>query len=103
MKRRIYILAIGLGLFAVSCQKQEIVPISHDRLVMPVWENTADENARGASDDANMDDAQAMDGDSQGAGHGVIQDGGTGVDGGVGITDPNNPTEGSGNNGKGRK
>jgi hypothetical protein len=76
VKKGLYIFIIGLGLVATSCQKQEIVPNSDDEMAVPAWTDL-DDNARGSNP------------------------GGANGEEGSDITDPNNPTEGSDNKGKG--
>lgn len=76
MKKIIYIFIIGFGLVAVSCQKQDITPVN-DNMEIPTW-----------------DDANSRTGE-EGMSEGTGEDPGEGS-GGVDITDPNKPTEGSG-------
>lgn len=80
MKRILYIALFLVGIVAVSCTKQEIIPVSDDLKNAPVWVICEDTKPSNGSN-----------GKSANNGNDIIDDG---TDDGTGITDPNEDTDG---------
>jgi hypothetical protein len=51
MKKVIYIALVGVGLFTVSCSKQNIKPNSEETTALPVWKSAASSTTEESSDD----------------------------------------------------
>ena len=76
MRKIVYIALFLIGIAAVSCNKQEIVPVSTDLKSAPVWET--------------FEDTKPVNGRSSIGGDDIIDDGTDDT----GITDPNDDPDG---------
>lgn len=72
MKKVFYIGLVGIGLFATSCTKQTITPVSTTTDEAPTWRSTSGDGGKATTDDS----ADDTDGNT------LVSDGA--------ITDPNN-------------
>lgn len=78
MKRIFYIALFLFGIVAISCNKQEITPVTNDLKRSPVW-NSFEDDSRSSNEKSGISDDDIID---------------DGTDDGTGITDPNDDPDG---------